>query len=137
MRDLFSQCMCVRVYVCTCRSRLGMSICSIAWEYQFEVTLECQFALMLRNTSLKRAFNTRRCRWSWRMKLGGRFSAMEDGEDRAAGPSQRTYLVESSAETSAERSQWLATLTKKRSVHHRSQESKKRTTKSSKVESTY
>ena len=47
--------------------------------------------------------------------------------------------MESSAEMSAERSRWLATLTKKkqRSVHRRSQESKKRTTKSSKVESTY
>ena len=43
-------------------------------------------------------------RWSWRTELGGGFSAMEDGEDSAAGPSQRTYLTESSAETSAERS---------------------------------
>ena len=59
---------------------------------------------------------------------GERFLAMEDGEDSTAGPSQRTYLAESSAETSAERSRRLATLTKKkakRSVHHRSQESKK------------
>ena len=65
---------------------------------------------------------------------------MEDREDSAAGPSQRTYLAESSAETSAERSRRLATVTKKkakRSVDRRSQESKKRTTKSSKVESTY
>ena len=31
MRDLFLQ--------CTCRSRLGMSICGIAWECQLEVTL--------------------------------------------------------------------------------------------------
>ena len=54
--------------------------------------------------------------------------ATEDGEDSAAGPSQRTYLAESSAEASAERSRRLATLTKnktKRSVHRRSQESKK------------
>ena len=53
------------------------------------------------------------------------FLAMEDGEDSAAGPLQRTYLAESSAELSAERSRRLATLTKnktKRSVHHRSQE---------------
>ena len=35
MRDLFSQC----VYVRTCWSHLGMSICSIAEEYQLEVTL--------------------------------------------------------------------------------------------------
>ena len=75
-----------------------------------------------------------------RTELGGRFLAMEDGEDSVAGPSKLTYLAESSAETSAECSRRLATLTKKkakRSVHHRSQESKKRTTKSSKVESTY
>ena len=71
---------------------------------------------------------------------GGRFSAMEGGEDSAAGPSQRTYLAESSPETSAESTRRLATLTKKkakRSVHRRSQESKKRATKSSKEESTY
>ena len=56
---------------------------------------------------------------------------MEDVEDSAAGPSQSTYLAESSAETSAERRRRLATLTMKkakRSVHRRGQESKKRTT---------
>ena len=71
--------------------------------------------------------------------LGRRFLATEDGEDSAAGPSQRTYLAESSAEASAERSQQLATLTKNKTnslVHRRSQESKKRTRKSSTVEST-
>jgi len=65
---------------------------------------------------------------------------MEDREDSATGPSQRMYLAESSVETSAKHSRRLATLTTKkakRSVHRRSQESKKRTTKSSKVESTY
>ena len=41
---------------------------------------------------------------------GRRLLAMEDGEDSAAGPLQRTYLAESSAETSTERSQRLATL---------------------------
>ena len=56
------------------------------------------------------------------------FLVTEDGEDSAPGPSQRTYLAESSAEASAKT---------KRSVHHRSQESKKRTRKSSTVESTY
>ena len=35
---------------------------------------------------------------------------MEDGEDSAGGPLQRTYLAESSAETSAECSRWLASL---------------------------
>ena len=64
----------------------------------------------------------------------------EDGEDSTAGPLQHTYLAELSAEASAERIRWLATLTRnktKRSVHHRSQESKKRTRNSSTVESTY
>ena len=32
----------------------------------------------------------------WRTELGGCFLAVEDGEDSAAGPSQRTYLAESS-----------------------------------------
>ena len=40
------------------------------------------------------------------------FLATEDGEDSVAGPSQCTYLVESSAEASAKRSRRLATLTK-------------------------
>ena len=35
-------------------------------------------------------------------------------ENSAAGPSQRTYLAESSAEANAERSRQLATLTKKK-----------------------
>ena len=46
--------------------------------------------------------------------MGQRFLAMEDGEDSATGPSQRTYLAESSVETSAERSQRLATPTTKK-----------------------
>ena len=71
---------------------------------------------------------------------GLRFLATEEGEDSAAGPLQCMYLAESGAEASAEHSQRLATLTKNktnRSVHHRSQESKKRTRKNSTVESTY
>ena len=55
---------------------------------------------------------TRGCQW--RTELGGRFLAMEDGEDSMAGPSQLTYLAESSAETSTECSRQLATLTKKK-----------------------
>ena len=69
-----------------------------------------------------------------------RFFGAEDWEDSAAGPSQGTYLAESSGEMSAECSRWLMTLTKnktKRSVHRRSQESNKSTRKSSTVESTY
>ena len=45
---------------------------------------------------------------------GQRFLVMEDGEDSAASPSQRTYLAESSAETSAERSRRLATQQRKK-----------------------
>ena len=37
---------------------------------------------------------------------------MEDGKDSVAGPLQRMYLSELSAEMSAEHSQWLATLRK-------------------------
>ena len=52
--------------------------------------------VMLRNqASLKRALHED-------VDEGQRFLAMEDGEDSVAGPSQRTYLAESSAETSAE-----------------------------------
>ena len=110
MRDIFSGFAYVRRYVLTWRSRLGMSICAHAQESG------------LTETCITRGRRSRR---------GGRFLAMEDREDSAAGPSQRTYLAESSAETSAERSQQLVTLTKKgkRSLHRRSQESKKRTKK--------
>ena len=97
-----------------------MSICAHAQEC---VTVMC--------------INTRGRRWSWRTELGGRFSAMEDGEDSVAGPSQRMYLAESSAETSAERSRWLATLTKKKARRGQYTVEAKRATKSSKVESTY
>ena len=41
---------------------------------------------------------------------------MEDGEDSVAGPLQRMYLSELSAETSAEHSQWLATLRESKST---------------------
>ena len=118
----------VRAYV-----RVGHAYRNVNLQYRLE------FALMLRNASLKRAF-LEDVDEAGRTELGGRFSAMEGGEDSAAGPSQRTYLAESSPETSAERTRRLATLTKKkgkRSVHRRSQESKKRATKSSKEESTY
>ena len=56
------------------------------------------------------------------------FFGDEDEDDSAAGPLQRTYLVASSAEASAECSWWLATLTKnktKKSVHHRNQETRR------------
>ena len=43
------------------------------------------------------------------MEDGQCFLAMEDKEDSTAGSSQRMYLAKSSAETSAECSQQLAT----------------------------
>ena len=60
------------------------------------------------------------------------FLAIKDREDSATGSLQRMYLAESNER--------LATQTKKKakkSAHRRSQESKNRTTKSSKVQSTY
>ena len=120
------------MYVPTCWSRLGLSICGIAWEYPFEVTLRMSICAHAQECVTETCINTRGYRWSWRTELRGCFSTMEDGEDSTAGLLQRTYLKESGAETSAEHSRWLATLT-----NCRSQESKKRTTKSSKVESTY
>ena len=86
---------------------------------------ESQFALILRNwASLKRPLHKDRGQ-SW--GEGQRFLVMEDGKESAAGPLQRMYLAESKAETSAECSQST----------HGSQESKKRTRKSSKVEGTH
>ena len=54
--------------------------------------------------------------------------SMEDGEDSLAGPSQHTYLAESSAEMSAERNRRLVTLTDKkakRTVHQRAKRAKR------------
>ena len=94
-------------------------------------------SVTLRNVNLRS--HPGRISVSYMTTSGRRFLATKDGEDSAVGPSQRTYLAESSAEASAERSRRLATLTKnktKRSVHCRSKERKKRT-KSLTVESTY
>ena len=115
MRDLFSQCTHVRMYM----------------------------SVTLRNVNLMSTVTPRQdigCHVHYTTTSGQRFLAMEDGEDCAARPLQCTYLAKSSAEASAERSRQLATLTKnktKRSVHHRSQDSKKRTRQSSTVESMY
>ena len=100
MRDLFSQCTCVCMYV----------------------------SVTLRNVNLMLTVTTRQdigYHVHYTTTLERHFLAMEDGEDCAAGPLQHTYSAKSSAEASAERSRWLATRTKnktKRSVHHRSQE---------------
>ena len=98
------------------------------------------FAVALRNVNLR----SRPGRISDTTCIRRHFLVTEDGDDSSAGSLQCMYLVESSAEASAERSRRLVTLTKnktktpgKRSVHLRSQESKKRTRKSSTVESTY
>ena len=86
MRDLFSQCTCVRMYVSvtlrnvTLRSRQGRILATIHVHY---------------TTSGRHLF-----------------LAMEDGEDSVAGPLQHTHLAESSAELSAEHSRRLVTLTK-------------------------
>ena len=99
MGDLFSGCAYVRTYVAVTlrnlQSCLGMSICAHA-----------------RNVDLHSRSRIGRHRETcimqgrrWRTELGGRcLLAMEDREDSTVGPSQRTYLAESSAETSAERS---------------------------------
>ena len=106
MRDPFSQFTCIRMYmsvtlrIVTLKSRQG----------RISDTMHMHYTTLGRHL----------------------FLPMEDGEDSAAGPLQHTHLTESSAETSAEHSRRLATLTKnktKRSVHHKSKESKKRTRK--------
>ena len=51
--------------------------------------------------------------------VGTSFLTSEDKEDSVAGPSQRTYLAESSAEASAERSRPLVTLTKNKTKRAR------------------
>ena len=86
MRDLFSQCTCVRTYVRT-YVRVGH-----AWECQFAVSLrnvnlrsrsECQFALTPRQDIGYVHYTT---------KPGRHFLPTEYGENSATGPSQRTYL---------------------------------------------
>ena len=92
MRDLFSGCAYVRTYVAVTlrnvnlRSCLGMSI--YADPQESGVTETCI---------------TRGRRW--RMELGGTFLGDGGRGGQTAGHSQCAYLAESSAETSAERSQ--------------------------------
>ena len=103
---------------------------SIRTKLKKNATTKGQFAVSLRNGNLKSCpgrISDTTCITQWDDVF---FFATEDGEDSTVAPLQRMYLAESSAEASAERSQRLASLTKnktKRSVHHRSQESKKRT----------
>ena len=86
MKDLFSGCvyqyvrMYVHAYVCLVTLRnVNLRSCS-----------ECQFALTFRNSGVH-----------YTRTLGQHFLATEDGENSNPGPSQCTYLAESSAETSA------------------------------------
>ena len=67
-------------------------------------------------------------------KIGATFLGDEGREDSMARPSQHTYLAESSAEMSAERSRQLATQRKKamKSVQPRGQEKSKKEFKSRK-----
>ena len=94
MRDLFSQCTCVRAYVRT------------------------YVTVTLRNVNLRS--RPGRISDTTCITRRRRDDVFGDGgrEDSAAGPSQRTYLAESSAEANTERSRRLATLTK-RSIHSR------------------
>ena len=115
MRDLFSGCAYVRTYVRGGHARnVNLHSCS-GIEHHWSM----HYTRMLLEDGVEG---------------GQHLWAMEDGEDSTASSSQRTYLVESSAETSAECSRWLVTL---RSLHCRSKERKKRTGNSSKVESTH
>ena len=109
MRDLFSGCAYVHTYVRVSHaidnrptevynlwSRLGMSICDHARNVNLCSCLGTQVSLI-------RALHE---------NIDGQcFLAMKDREDSAA---FATYLVELSAETSAERSRWLETLRKKK-----------------------
>ena len=83
MRDLFSQCMCVRtcllIYVCVCH------------------TQECQFALTVGTHDHVHAQKLmRHIHWWWRSRTGKKdasWQIMEDVEDSAAGPLQCTCWV--------------------------------------------
>ena len=101
MRALFSQCTCVRAYVHT-------YIC-------VRHTQECQFALTVcthasRALTIEVEDKEERC-----------FLTMEDAVDSAAGPPQRTCF----AESSAERSQRLATLRKRKQQSQCTKKAKK------------
>ena len=107
----------VRTYVCTyvCMY-VSVTLRNVNLQYRLGMSISCQRSRPGRILDTTCITQRRR------------FLAMEDGEDCAAGPLQHTYLAKLSAEVSAERSRRLATLTKnktKRSVHHRSQESKR------------
>ena len=85
MSDLFLGCAYVRTYV-----RMYMHI-GHAQEYQF--------AVMLRNSDVT---DTQEHRYRTQLGEETTFFGNKEWEDSAAGPLQRTYLAESSAETSAE-----------------------------------
>ena len=76
MRDLFSQCTCVRTYV---RTYVSVTLRNV----NLRSRSECQFALTPRQDIGYVHYTT---------KPGRHFLPMEDGENSATGPSQRTYL---------------------------------------------
>ena len=105
------------------RYRLGMSI----WGQRSE----CQFALTPRQDIAYVHYTT---------KLGRRFLPTDDGEDSATGPSQRTYLrseVHKRVLNAADGCRLWEKKKQRSQPTVESQESDRRTRKSSKVESTY
>ena len=115
MRDLFSQCMCA----CTCRSRSRMSICTPLHSHA-------------RNSCVTCTNDGGACGRDMRSRLEDgkerRFLTIEDGKDSAAAPPQRICFVE----LSAERSQWLATLSKIKQQSQRTKEAKSKRAKKNK-----
>ena len=101
MKDLFSQCMCVH----TCLSCSGMSICT-----------HCLHSRARSETRTSRALTMevedREGRW---------FLTMEDAEDSATDPLQRTCF----AELNAEHSRRLATLSKRKQWRQCTKKAKK------------
>ena len=76
-----------------CRSHLGMSICGIAWECQFEVTLGMSICVHAQECLTETCIPYLRMSMELEDGVGGGFLAMEDREDSVAGPSQHTYLA--------------------------------------------
>ena len=105
MRDLFSQCTCVRTYVSIMLRNVNLHSFVQLHSRAKNSCITCTDDGGARGRGMKLRLEDRE---EWR------FLTMEDGKDSAAGPPQRTCFVELSAECS----QWLATL---RKIKQRSQ----------------
>ena len=103
----------VRVYVRTCRSRSGMSICT-----------------HLHSRARSGTHASRAPKMEVEDREERRFLTMEDGKDSAAGPPQRTCF----AELSAERSRRLATLRKRKQQSQCTKEAKRARREQEKVQ---